>query len=207
MRKTYLLTLAVMMLAVVACSEDDPQPVALEVKSESNFEAPGDVYDYTTQPPTLVQENDYQYYDFSTNSEVSATGDWDIAIKGTTIITNGGINGDGGVQATTVAAIFDELYEVPASATFAADAEAALAINKNTDFANRWYSYANGIISPVPGRVVLIKDTEGNYVKLEIQCYYRDCPTEPTAGSDNGIYTFRYVYQPDGSMQFDFTGN
>lgn len=196
-----------MVLAVVACGDDDPEPVALEVQSVSNFEAKGDVYDYTTQPPTLVEENDPKYFDFSTNSEVSVTGDWDIAIQGTTILTNGGISGNGGVEATTVAAIFDEMNEVPTSATFAADTEAALAINKNTDFANRWYSYANGIITPVPGRVIIIKDTEGNYVKLEIQCYYRDCPAEPTAGSDNSIYTFRYVYQPDGSTKFDFTGN
>lgn len=203
MKKTYLLILAIAVMSLGACSEDDPEPVVLEVQSEANFEAPGDVYDYRTQPPTLVEANDFQYYDFSLAQEVTVNDDWDIAFKGTTIITNGGINGDGGVEATTIAALFDELNEVPTSATFSVDSNEALAINRNTDFENRWYSYANQIISPVPGRVILLKDTEGNYVKLEIQCYYRDCPSEPSPGEDNGIFTFRYVHQPDGSMVFN----
>lgn len=204
MIKKYLFGLSILTAALMACDDDDSGPIALEVQSVSNFEAPGDVYDYTTNPPTLVEETEFQYFDFSAGTEVAASGSWDIGIKGTTIITNGGINGSAGVEATTISAIFDELTEVPASATFGVDTNEALAINKNTDFADRWYSYADGIISPVPGKVILLKDTDGNYVKLEIQCYYRDCPSEPTSGSDNGIFTFRYAHQPDGSTNFDF---
>lgn len=202
MKKTYLFTLSLFALFIFGCSEDDPQPINLEVQSEVNFEAPGDVYDYTTRPPSLIEEREFQYYDFSTASEVTVNDDWDIGIKGTTIITNGGINGDGGVEAVTIPALFDELNEVPSDASFGTDSQNALAINRNADFENRWYSYANQIISPVPGRIILIKDTEGNYVKLEIQCYYRDCPTEPSPGQDNGVYTFRFVHQPDGSTTF-----
>lgn len=205
MKKTYLFSLMMIALTIAACGDDEPNPVALEVTSISNFEAPGDVFDFTTQPPTLISAAEIQYFDFSTGTEVTVDDAWDIGIKGTTIITNGGISGNGGVEATTVSGIFDEMLSMPAGVTFAADTDQALAINKNTDFADRWYSYNQGVITPVPGKVILLKDTEGDYVKIEIQCYYRDCPTSPTAGVDNGIYTFRFVHQPDGTGNFDFT--
>ena len=206
MKKMYLFILSAFVFTAFACNEDDmPDPTPLEVEAVSNFEAPGDVYDRTTNPPTLIEENDVQYFDFSAGTEVSVNQDWDIGIKGTTIITNGGINGSGGVEATTIAAIFDVLDAVPAGTTYSSDSADALAINKNPDFEDRWYSYAAGIITPVPGKVVLLKDTEGNHVKMEIQCYYRDCPANPVPGVNNGIYTFRYVYQPDGSENFDFS--
>ena len=208
MKKTYLFSLLAALFLIAACDNDeDAQPVALEVQSVTNFSAPGDVYDRSTQPPTLVQENEMQYFDFSTGTEVTSTGDWDIGIKGTTIVTNGGISGNSGVQATTISAIFDNLMAVPDGTTFGSDTNDALAINKNTDFADRWYSYSQGVISPVPGKVILLKDTEGNYVKMEIQCYYLDCPAQPIPGQNNGVYTFRYVYQPDGSENFDLTTN
>lgn len=207
MKKTYLFSLLLMTLAIVACGDDDPAPapIALEVESVTNFEAPGDVYDRTTNPPTLVTANEFQYFDFSAGTEVAVSDAWDIGIKGTTIITNGGISGSGGVQATTVAGIFDDMMSMPDGVTLGVDTNDAYAINKNTDFENRWYSYSQGVISPVPGRVILLKDTEGDYVKIEILCYYRDCPATPTPGEDNGIYTFRYVHQPDGTGNFDFT--
>ncbi len=204
MKKSYLFLFALLSTVVFSCDDDDPAPVPLEVQSVSNFEAPGDVYNYTTNPPTLVQSTEIQYFDFSAGVEVTSTDAWDIGIKGTTIITNGGINGNGGVEATTVAGIFDEMTEMPANVTLGTDTNEVLAINKNTDFTDRWYSYSQGLISPVPGKVILLKDTEGNYVKLEIQCYYRGCPASPVAGQDNGVYTFRYVHQPNGSGSFDF---
>lgn len=207
MKKAYLFSLIFAVLFIAGCDNDDPAPVALEVQSITNFEAPGDVFDFTTQPPTLLQANEYQYFDFSSGMEVTVNDAWDIGIKGTTIITNGGVNGSAGVQATTIAAIFDNLTEVPTAATFAADTNETLAINKNTDFTDRWYSYNQGVITPVPGKVILLRDTENNYVKLEIQCYYRDCPTNPVPGQNNGIFTFRYIYQPDGTGNFDFTNN
>ncbi len=202
-KKIYFLSTIIFLGVVISCNDKDETPdplVSVEIK---NFEAPGDVYDYTTNPPVLVIENEMKYFDFSTEMEVTSSGTWDIGMKGTDIITNGGINGSGGVQATTISGIFDNLSEVPQGTTFASDTETANAINKNNDFEDRWYSYAAGIITPVPGKIILIKDSQGNYLKLEIQCYYKDCPTEPTPAVDNGVYTFRYIYQPNGTMSFD----
>ena len=207
MKKTYLFSLLAALFLITSCDNEDSEPVALEVQTVTNFSAPGDVFDFTTQPPTLLQENPMKYFDFSTGTEVTSSDDWDIGIKGTTIHTNSGINGSGGVQATTVSAIFDNLMTVPAGTTFGSDTNDALAINRNTEFEDRWYSYSQGVISPVPGKVILLKDTEDNYIKMEIQCYYLDCPTNPVPGVNNGVYTFRYIYQPDGTDNFDVTSN
>lgn len=205
MKKTYLFTLLLTALAIVACGGDSPTPTpALKAKTVKNFEAPGDEvkYDPTTRKRTVIKERDFQYFNFSKGKKVTKNDAWDIGIKGTTIITNGGTSGKGGVKATTVAAIFDKMNSVPEGITLGEDTKTAYAINKNRNFKNRWYSYARGIISPVPGRVIILKDTEGHYVKIEIQCYYKDCPTSPKPGVNNAIYTFRYVHQPNGTKKF-----
>lgn len=201
MKKTYLFTLLLSALAIVACGGDSPTPTpALKAKTVKNFEAPGDVYDRATRK--ITKKRDFQYFDFSKGKKVTKSDAWDIGIKGTTIITNGGTSGTGGVKATTVAALFDKMKSVPDNVTLGEDTKATYAINKNRNFKNRWYSYARGIISPVPGRVIILKDTEGRYVKIEIQCYYKDCPTSPKPGVNNSIYTFRYIYQPNGTKKF-----
>ena len=205
MKKTYLFTLLLMALAIVACGGDSPTPTpVLKAKTVKNFEAPGDVvkYDPATRKRTVITKREYQYFDFSKGKKVTKNDAWDIGIKGTTIITNGGTSGKRGVKATTVAALFDKMNSVPESITLGEDTKTAYAINKNSKFENRWYSYARGIITPVPGRVIILKDTEGRYVKIEIQCYYKDCPTSPKPGVNNSIYTFRYVHQPNGTKKF-----
>ena len=133
-KKIYFLSTIIFVGIVVSCNDKDETPDPLVAIEITNFEAPGDVYDYTTNPPVLVIENDMKYFDFSTEMEVTSSGAWDIGIKGTDIITNGGINGSGGVQATTISGIFDNLSEVPQGTSFASDTETANAINKNTDF-------------------------------------------------------------------------
>lgn len=208
MKKTYLFTLLLTALALVAsCGGDSPKPEPKPLKAQTvtNFEAPGDEvkYDPATRKRTVIKKRDFQYFDFSKGKKVTKNDAWDIGIKGTTIITNGGISGKRGVKATTVAAIFDKMTSVPEGVTLGEDTKTAYAINKSRNFKNRWYSYARGIISPVPGRVIVLKDTEGHYVKIEIQCYYKDCPTSPKPGVNNSIYTFRYIYQPDGTKKFD----
>ena len=203
MKKTYLFTLLLSALAIVACGGDSPTPTpALKAKTVKNFEAPGDKVSYAGGKRTVIEKRDYQYFDFSKGKKVTKSDAWDIGIKGTTIITNGGTSGKGGVKATTVATLFDKMNSVPDGVTLGEDTKTTYAINKSTNFKNRWYSYARGIITPVPGRVIILKDTEGHYVKIEIQCYYKGCPTSPKPGVNSGIYTFRYIYQPNGTKKF-----
>jgi hypothetical protein len=68
---------------------------------------------------------------------------------------------------------------------------------------NGWYNYdgATNTISPIAGRVVMIKTADGKYAKMEIISYYKDAPVAPTSATADRYYTFRYIYQPDGSKR------
>jgi hypothetical protein len=64
-----------------------------------------------------------------------------------------------------------------------------------------WYNYdgATNIVTPIAGKVILIRTATGKYAKLEIVSYYQNAPATPTATSVSRYYTFRYLYQPDGT--------
>jgi len=186
-----------------ACKKDD-EVVVQPVKSET-------VKDLAADPTTAVGANGqpagtgkYAFFSFKTGavaSSDSATTKWDIGVRATTIITNGGGSGSGQGGAVVISGIFDEIKEVPASATFAQDTKTTFAIP--TGAGNGWYNYANGIITPAAGKVILIKTADGKYAKVEILSYYKGAPTTPTTTDVARYYTFRYVYQPEASTKFN----
>ena len=157
----------------------------------------------TTGQP--VSTGKYTFYSFKSGiiaSTDSASNKWDVAFKGTTILTNGGTSGVGQGSANVLSGIFDEVKEIPASATFNQDTKTVLAIP--TGSGKGWYNYdgATNIVSPIAGKVLLIKTADGKYAKMEILSYYKGTPTTPNASSQSRYYTFRYVYQPDGTVKF-----
>ena len=184
-----------------ACdTTDDAQPrVELEAILVADLAAPNDVIDRNTGEVEKV--NPFQYFSLEQNAIVSETDDLDLAFKGTTIRTNSSKN----VKAAIVSGIFEEINQVPTSATFATDSESTFAIP--TGSGNGWYNYnsATFTVTPIPGRVILVKTTGGNYSKIEILSYYKGNPPadqiDPRA-TPSGHYTFRYVLQTDGSKNF-----
>ncbi|MHA7129676.1 HmuY family protein [Algoriphagus namhaensis] len=188
-------------MALFSCdNSDDPQPVLpLEATLVEDLAAPNDVID--RQTGTILEERPFVYFSLEQNAQVSEAEDWDLAFKGTTIRVNAAKN----VSAAIVTGIFDQINEVPASASFATDTDSELAIP--TGGGNGWYNYnpqAN-TITPIPGRVILVKTSAGNYSKMEILSYYKGNP--PMAEVDpfttpSAHYTFRYVIQPNGTQNF-----
>jgi hypothetical protein len=63
-------------------------------------------------------------------------------------------------------------------------------------------------LTPIPGRVLVIKTAKGKYAIVEILNYYKGGVTPAVSASDDiklktqRFYTFRYAYQSDGSMNF-----
>ena len=147
----------------------------------------------------------YTLYSFKDNKTVansdSATNKWDIGFRGTTIIVNGGAirTGQGGAYIHT--GTFDDLTSVPTSATFVQD-QSATQLAITTGSGKGWYNYdqATNIISSIPGKVFVIRTGDGKYAKMEILSYYQGAPATPTATSIARYFTFRYLYQPDGSQ-------
>lgn len=140
----------------------------------------------------------------------SATAKWDIGFRGTTIITNSGVSGPANAAAFIYVGTFEELLQVPADSTMRIDVAAnnlAIPVGSNKG----WYIYnapAN-LITPIPGRVVVIRTASLKYAKLEILNYYKGGVTPAVTASDNEkifkqrYYTFRYLFQPDGSKKLN----
>jgi hypothetical protein len=138
----------------------------------------------------------------------SATNKWDIAFRGTTILTNSGTSGPGIGGAYLHVGLFNDVASVSLDSTVRVDAGSVRAIKTGSN--NGWYIYdaTNNLVSPISGRVIIVRTATGKYAKLEISNYYKGgtTPTKCTADaiklSEQRYYTFRYTYQSNGSTTF-----
>jgi len=129
------------------------------------------------------------YFDLETGREVTDTSDdWDIAFNRTTVLVNGGSSGKGQVTAALLKdTSFEQVTKQPANG-FKADSDQEKAIP--TGSGNGWYEYnmADHSISPIPGRILVIKSSSGKYAKLEILSYYNK------SNYNSANYSFRYSF-------------
>ena len=142
-------------------------------------------------------------------SSDSATNKWDIAFRGTAILTNSGNGGPAAGGAFVYIGLFNDLKTIPSDSTFRTE-------NVPTSYAvpfgsNRgWYVYdgLNNLVTPIPGRVLVIRTATGKFAKVEILNYYKGGVTPAASASDNvkmrdqRYYSFRYSYQSNSSKSF-----
>ncbi len=80
------------------------------------------------------------------------------------------------------------------------DTDVQKAISKDVCWS---YNPATHLLSPVAGRVIVVKTNDGKYAKVELISYYKDAPMVPNPLQDeSGYLTFNYIYQGDGTSQF-----
>ncbi|WP_395046302.1 HmuY family protein [Flavobacterium sp.] len=194
-------------VAFFSCSKDDEPtqtstPTALTVQTFSNLYAP--VIGGGGQPVS----GDFVKFSFATG-QVIATGDnWDIAFRSTTILVNGGVATTGQPErtgigaASIVSSIFSNVTTAPVDNLFNQDTATLNAIP--TGSGNGWYNYnsSNNVISPIAGKVIVVKTHDGKYAKMEILNYYQNAPANPTGTEPSRYYKFNFVYQPNGSKNF-----
>lgn len=201
----------VLALAFSSCQKDDPAPVTLTSSTVNNLPAdpPTGGYDPMSGQPIGVTKK-FTLFSFKTGAVVantdSATTNWDLGFNGTTIIVNSGTSGPGSAGAQVLTGIFDEITEAPESGYGTDDkttVPATYAIPRGSG--NGWYNYnpATNVISPIAGRVIVVKTSEGKYAKLEILSYYKDAPAAPSSGDIDRHYTFRYEYQSGTGNKFE----
>ncbi len=155
----------------------------------------------------------YTFYSLERNTIVpnadSASAKWDLAFVGTKILINGGTSGTGLGGAFIYKGLFDDVKTISNDSVFKTDnAPASFAVTYGSG--KGWYVYdqLTSLVTPLAGRVLVIKTASGKYAKLEIINYYKGGVTLPTTASDNDklskqrYYTFRYTYQPNGSKSF-----
>ena len=154
----------------------------------------------------------YTFYSLENNTIVpstdSATAKWDLAFMSTRILTNGGTSGPALGGAFIYTGLFDDLKIIPADSIFKTDNAPTYAIT--TGSGKGWYTYdqLTSLITPLAGRVLVIRTASGKYAKLEITSYYKGGVTLPVSASDvekltkQRYYNFRYTYQSNGSKVF-----
>jgi hypothetical protein len=204
--KTIFFKLSILALVVAfsSCSNDDShQTTVLETKTVSNLSAP------QTGGQGQPVGGAFTKFSFSENAVVTDDS-WDIAFRGTTLIVNGGAaigitdeparTGVGAVSIVT--STLANVTTFPEATTFHQDGTAVYAIP--TGSGNGWYSYdqATNIISPIAGKVFVVKTHDGKYAKFEILSYYKDAPAVPDATSLSRYFTFKFVYQANSTTTF-----
>lgn len=190
-------SLFLMSVVLFSCSKNEEEVLPVIASSAINIHAPV-TSDYTVNPPT--EGGGFTKFSFATGTVVIGD-DWDIAFRGTSIIINGGtlIGVLGEPSRTGVGALsletntFDGVILAPDRTNFTQDNAGIYALPKGSG--NGWYSYnpSNHIISPIAGKILVIKTHNGHYAKMEIISYYKDGDTS----LDSGYYSFTYAYNPN----------
>jgi hypothetical protein len=154
------------------------------------------------------------YYSLVDNKVIAATDaastKWDIAFSSTKILINGGTSGPGMGGAFVYVGLYDALKTIPADSSFATDNATAASYAIPWGSGKAWYTYdgLTTLVSPIAGRVLVIRTATGKFAKIEILNYYKGGVTLPATASVSDklykqrYYTFRYAYQPNGSKIF-----
>jgi hypothetical protein len=204
--------LVIALFTIQSCEKNETGETIVTIKQNTVKDLPGDtIVAFVNGQP--VGAGKYTFFSFETNAIVpstdSASTKWDLGFRGSTIIINGGNSGPGQGGAFVFTGTFDELKKVPSDSTFQVDnapSSYAIPIGSNKG----WYVYNQQtlLLTPIPGRVLVIKTAMGKYAIVEILNYYKGGVT-PAVSASNEIkfttqrfYTFRYAYQSDGSKNF-----
>ncbi|TAF98812.1 MAG: hypothetical protein EAZ44_10960 [Cytophagia bacterium] len=208
MKKNIFVFILLGSILLAACNKKNDEPTAnptLQTQTVSNLAADPTTNTGTGQPQPATGK--FTLYSLANKAIVpntdSTTNKWDIGFRGTTIIVNGGTirTGQGGAYIFT--GLFDELTTIPANQVFNTDQSTTqLAIATGSGMG--WYNYnpAQNWISPIAGKILVIRTGDGKFAKVEILNYYRDSPSSPSPSAISRYYSFRYVYQPNGSLSF-----
>lgn len=218
---TYILLF--LLVAFAGCdsnsSDDDPEPLTVNTVSDVAADPTTGRDPVTGAPISLGQYALISFrtgqvvltYDAATRTDSASTA-WDIGLQGTNIIVNGGTSGPGNAAAVIVEDVFERVTEAPEDTAFRVDGTADCTTSTGDpgpSFAicpgagNGWYNYnpQNNLITPIPGRTIVVRTADGNYAKFRILSYYEGNPdvADITATTPSRYYTIEYVYQDDGS--------
>ncbi len=204
MKRFNIIFLAVLItFSIYSCSKEDSNntttPPSNSVKAVTINDLPADTGKkgiftlFSLRDSSIVSNSD------------SLTTKWDIGFAGTTIITNSGVRGPGQGGAIILKDVdFNSVTEAPETGYRIENSLTDLAIPAVSG--NGWYNYdrQTHVVSPIPGRVIIIRTADGKYAKLQIISYWKGNPQpiDPYQHKER-YYTFKYVYQPNGSRKFE----
>jgi hypothetical protein len=200
-------------IALVACSKDE-ETIVVPVSAITVKDLAADTVTGLGVDGRPQSANTTTYYSLVDNKVIAssdaASTKWDIAFSSTKILINGGTSGPGIGGAFVYVGLFDALKTKPADSNFATDNGNAASFAIPLGSGRAWYTYdgLTTLVSPIAGRVLVIRTATGKFAKIEIISYYKGGVTLPASASVNDklfkqrYYTFRYAYQPNGSKTF-----
>ena len=196
-----------------ACTKDET-PMLVPVTAITVSNLPADtVLGLNPITGMPISAGKYTFYSLERNAIVpntdSASTQWDLAFAGSKILTNSGTSGKGLGGAFIYTGLFNDVKTISNDSVFKTDnAPSSFAVTFGSG--KGWYVYdqLTSLITPLAGRVLVIRTASGKYAKVEIINYYKGGVTLPITASDSDklskqrYYTFRYAYQPNGSKTF-----
>lgn len=125
------------------------------------------------------------FFDLETGKVVKETDNWDLAFNNTTIKLNSKTKVSAQILSNTS---FDKITKAPETG-YKQDTQSTSAIPTGTG--NGWYNYdmATHALTPIPGKVIVVKTPSGKHIKLEVLSYYFD----QEEYNETGFYTFKYA--------------
>jgi len=202
-------------IALVACSKEEETivvPVSVSTRTVNDLAA--DTVTGLGADGRPQSAGTTTYYSLVDNKIIASTDaastKWDIAFSSTKILVNSGTSGPGLGGAFVFKGLFDDLKTIPTDSSFATDNSNAASYAIPLGSGKAWYTYdgLTTLVSPIAGRVLVIRTATGKFAKIEIISYYKGGVTLPASASVNDklfkqrYYTFRYAYQPNGSKTF-----
>jgi hypothetical protein len=216
-----ILLAAAVLLSFTACEKDklpktvDQRAYAIETvgKITTVKNLPADTIIGTNSIGQPVGAGRYSFFSLETGQWIpksdSNSTRWDLAFAGTTLRINNATSGPGAGGAFVFNGTFESLPSVPTDSVFRIDNHpVSYAITRGSGRA--WYTYdgPTNLLTPIPGRTLVIRTATGKFAKVEILNYYRGGQT-PSATAPDSIKTrdqrffhFRYTYQGNGTRQF-----
>ena len=209
---SYIIVIAVFNVFLLSCSKSNTTIVA-PLSATMVKDLPADTIIGITAQGQPYGAGKYTFYSLEKNSIIantdSATTKWDLAFNGTKILTNSGTSGIGLGGAFVQVGLFDNLKTISADSVFKTDnAPSSYAVTFGSG--KGWYTYdpIKNLITPLAGRVLVIRTASGKYAKVEIIAYYKGGVTLDATAPDaeklskQRYYTFRYIFQPNGTKTF-----
>lgn len=193
-RSIKLLSLAAALIVLFSsCDDNTDEPVVLET---------------ITTEVTATSYTDWVYYSLSQDTIVAVTDPatsnaWDLGFMRNHIRTNGGSSGNGNGGVLDAGVVDFDAYSAAPETGYLVD-DSVSAFNMTTmEYSNiaassvleTWGAF-NDAMPPVfttTNKVFVIKTAEGKYAKVMFMSYY--------GSTGSGQITFKYVYQPDGSLK------
>ena len=200
-------------IVLVACSKDE-ETIVVPVSAITVSNLAADTVTGLGVDGRPQSAGTTTYYSLVDNKVIASTDaastKWDIAFSSTKILVNSGTSGPGLGGAFVYVGLFDALKTIPADSNFATDNAIAASYAVPLGSGKAWYTYdgLTTLISPIAGRVLVIRTATGKFAKIEILNYYKGGVTLPATASTidkltkQRYYTFRYAYQPNGSKVF-----